>query len=164
MMRQHEVPEGMDTPESDVEDLKYLRIGYVNQERKSDKLLTSFLALVPGDGKLPMRWHYRSHSRFLEKHGHLGKMVWAAASNSHLLLINGFHVLRIWTDASSTCWVDVADNVAGALDPQWISDIPANNARKSKPFTKRVKVWQHFQMQRLADAVNRTYGLHIPRF
>lgn len=145
-------------------DLRYIRTGYIDQGRKSDKLLSVFLGILPGDGRLPLRWHYRNHARFLKKHGNLGRVLWASASNSHLLMINGFHALRIWTDVANTCWVDVADNVAGFLDQRWLCDIPEKNVKKSKPFTKRVKVWQQYQMQQLAEAVNKTYGLHNQRF
>lgn len=156
--------------DKDVEDFLYYRVGYVDQGRKSDLLLAGFLRLLPGDGRLPLRWHYRSHERFLAKHGHLGLILWAASNNSHLLMINGFHILRIWTDTADSCWVDLADNLAGSLSQPTpmkrkgeVQDIPAGNAKKCKPFTKRVKVWQQFQMQGLADLVKRIYGLDNER-
>lgn len=152
---------------ADIEDFRYHRMGYVNQGRKSDVLLTVFLDLMPGDGRLPLRWHYRSYERFLKKHGHLGHILWAAAGSSHLLLINGFHVLRIWHDTENSCYVDLADNLCGNLQSSLLArveSIPVTNAKKSKPFTKRIKIWQQWQMKALHDAVMRTYGLRVSRF
>jgi hypothetical protein len=151
----------------DVEDFLYHRMGYVDQGRKSDSLLAVFLGLLPGDGRLPLRWHYRSHERFLEKHGHLGNILWAASNNSHLLMMYGFHALRIWHDTAKTCYVEIADNLYGNLGPQLtkqVESIPEKNWKKSKPFTKRIQVWQQWQMQALYEAVKRTYGLHRPTF
>lgn len=164
-MRQHEELADTGAPE-DIEDFRYHRVGYVDQGRKSDHLLSVFLGLIPGDGRLPLRWHYRSHESFLSKHGYLGFILWAASNNSHLLMINGFHVLRIWHDTANACYVDLADNVAAGIDPRvraGVETIPAANAKKSKPFTKRIKVWQQWQMQALAETVKRIYGLRIPR-
>ncbi len=150
----------------DIEDLRYHRMGYINQGRKSDKLLADFLALCPGDGTLPLRWHYRGYENFLAKHGHRGRILWAASNNSHLLLINGFHVLRIWHDTAKSCYVDVADNVAGNLCAsmaQTLEPIPTSNWKKSAHFAKRLKVWQLWQIKALYDAVKRAYGLDHER-
>lgn len=163
-MTQHEEP--ADSVVQDVEDFLYHRMGYINQGRKSDTLLAVFLELMPGDGRLPLRWHYRNHERFLEKHGHLGRILWAASNNSHLLMVNGFHALRIWHDTAKTCYVEISDNMYGNLDAQLIKQIesiPEKNWSKSKPFTKRIKVWQQWQMQALHKALVRTYGLDNER-
>lgn len=149
--------------ETDVEEFRYTRMGYIDRGRKSDQLLASFLSLLPGDGRLPLRWHYRSHARFQRVHGTLGRVLWAAAGSSHLLMVNGFHALRIWHDTAASCYVDIATNVLGATDAQIqaIAEvIPAANARKCKPFTQRVKVTYLWQMQDLVKAVKKTYGLH----
>lgn len=147
----------------DVEDFRYHRIGYVDQGRKADRLLATFLGLLPGDGNLPLRWHYRSNESFLKRNAHLGAILWAASNNSHLLMVNGFHALRIWHDTSKTCYVDVADNVCANLPASMLKSVepvPENNWKKSKPLTKRIQVWQQWQMQELHQAVKRTYGLH----
>ena len=166
-MKQHEEPADTEVP-ADIEDFRYQRVGYINQGRKSDILLAVFLDLMPGN-KLPLRWHYRSPESFLRKHGHLGAVLWAASNNSHLLLMHGQQVLRIWHDTAKACYVDIADNVYGSLNSvnaslfSKVEDIPEANWKKSKPFTKRIKVWQQWQMKALHDAVMRTYGLRLPR-
>lgn len=153
-------------PEVDLEDLKYFRTGYQDLGRKSDFLLKDFLREMPGDGKLPAHWHYRSVQHFQKKYGKLGMIVWAAATNSHLLLINGQRVLRIWMDVAESCWIDITDSVdAGLKFHSWgqTEEIPAGNAKKSKPFTKRIKVTQRYQMRDVAQAVRRAYGLDQSR-
>lgn len=153
-------------PESDLEDLRYLRTGYISGDRQSDKLLAVFTSSLPGDGRLPLRWHYRSHEQFLKRYGNLGTIVWAAAANSHLLLINGWRVLRIWHDTTKCCYVDLADNIAASLPQQLhtrVETVPLANAKKSNPFTKRIKCWQQWQMLALVETVKRTYGLDHSR-
>lgn len=151
----------MNSKQSEERSLKYHRVGYADRGTKSDKLLALFLSAIPGDNRLPLHWHFRSHENFLKRHGHLGNILWAASFYSHLLMVNGFFALRIWTDVDNTCWVDIADNVAGHLDPTWIEPIPEKNFKKSRPFTKRVKVSQQFQMLTLANAVKKTYGIYL---
>lgn len=154
------------TLDADLEDLRYFRTGYQDLGRKSDFLLKDFLREMPGDGKLPSHWHYRSLAHFQKKYSALGMIVWAAASNSHLLLINGQRVLRIWLDVDNSCWVDANDSVvSGLMFYSWgaCEDIPAGNAKKSKPFTKRIKVTQRYQMRDIAQAVRTAYGLDLSR-
>lgn len=149
-----------------VEDFRYHRVGYIDLGRRSDHLLTFFLGLIPGDGKLPLHWKYISNEYFQKKYGQVGPLLWAAANNSHMLMVNGFHAIRIWHDTAASCYVDLADNIAGQLSPKMpaVEDIPLANAKKSKPFTKRVKLSQQWQMKELANLVKRTYGLDNPRF
>lgn len=149
-----------------VEDFRYHRVGYIDLGRRSDHLLTFFLGLIPGDGKLPLHWKYISNEYFQKKYGQVGPLLWAAANNSHMLMVNGFHAIRIWHDTAASCYVDLADNIAGQLSPKMpaVEDIPLANAKKSKPFTKRVKLTQQWQMKELANLVKRTYGLDNTRF
>jgi len=169
-MKQQEEQADTEVQVVDAEDFRYTRVGYVDQGRKSDLLLATFLELLPGNNRLPLHWHYRSHDHFLKKYKHLGPVLWAAANNSHLLVVNGFRVLRIWTDTSNSCWVDLEDKIADQLSQSSLNrkgevqDIPSGNAKKSQPFTKRIKVRQKFQMHAIADIVKRTYGLDTKGF
>lgn len=147
-----------------LEDLKYVRVGYVDQGRTSDHLLASMLRRLPGDGRLPLRWFHRSHTQFLEKYAHLGAVLWAGAINSHTLLINGFKIIRVWTDTPGHCQVDICDTLVTHLQGtklNAIKDIPAGNVRKCKPFTKRVTVSQQFEVNVLMEAIERAYGVHL---
>jgi len=153
-------------PEADLEDLKYFRTGYQDLGRKCDFLLKDFLREIPGNGQMPKHWHYRSLAHFNKKYSHLGMLVWASSTNSHLLLINGHRVLRIWTDVDESCWVDINDPVNSGMQVySWGQTvaIPKGNAKKSAPFTKRIKVTQRYQMRDIAQAVRNTYGLDQSR-
>ena len=149
------------------EEYKYARTGYVNQGRRSDHVLSTILEQLPGDGRLPLRWHHRDVASFQKRYGSYGTVLWAAASNSHLLLINGHKVLRIWLDAAQHCQVDLNEPLAvylsSAVSFSKIVDIPAGNVRKCKPMTKRIRIWQKFHAIALMDAVKRVYGLDKPR-
>lgn len=149
-----------------IDDLKYVRVGYVDQNRKSDHLLASVLRQLPGDGRLPLRWKYSDVPSFVKKYGELGSVLWAPALNSHLLVVNGHKIVRVWTDTATHCQVDLNDAIVAGLTgtklEKEIADIPAGNVRKCKPFTKRVRIHQQFQANILVDAIKRTYGLHHP--
>jgi hypothetical protein len=148
------------------DEYKYARTGYVDQGRKSDHILATFLANLPGDGRLPLRWHHRSVEAFQKRHGHLGTVLWAPASNSHLLLVAGQKVLRVWMDSANHCYVDLNAGIAASLATATfakVEDIPAGNVRKCKPFTQRIRIWQNFHAAALIDAVKRVYGLDHQR-
>jgi hypothetical protein len=58
------------------------------------------------------------------------------------------------------------DTLAAQVEKEsWakVVDIPEGNKRKSRPFIKRTKVTQAFQMKAILDIVKRTYGLDLPR-
>ena len=145
---------------------KYARTGYVGLGRQSDHVLAAILAQFPGDARLPMRWHYRDLDSFLSKHGHLGTILWASASSSHLLIINGHKIMRVWTDTAKHCYVDLSDNLAAYLHAASfckMTDIPVGNVRKCKPFTKRIRIWQKHQAESLVAAIRSVYGLDNAR-
>lgn len=155
-----------DDLEALLDNYKYIRTGYVDLGRKCDVLLAALLEQIPGEGKLPLHWHHRSPAEFQKKHGHRGTVLWAPASSSHLLLIAGQKVMRVWTDSVRTCYVDVNDTIANSLSTvafAKVVPIPAGNARKCLPFTKRIKLAQNFQMVELAKVVRNTYGLDSSR-
>lgn len=153
--------------EDELEDCyRYARTGYVSLGRQSDHVLAAILAKLPGDAKLPVRWHYRDLASFLKRHGQLGTILWAAASSSHLLLINGQKIMRVWTDSARHCHVDISDALAAHLHASSfckMTSIPVGNARKCKPFTKRIRIWQKFQAESLVAAIRSVYGLDSPR-
>ena len=146
-----------------LDDLKYLRVGYTNRDFIPDRILSTIVSQIPGDGKLPARWGHRGVDKFLSTYGHLGAILWAAASSSHLLLVNGHHVIRVWTDSCRKCYIDINDTIASHLarTALVIESIPEGNVRKCRPFTKRIVITQQFQAQLLVDAVRNAYGLRI---
>lgn len=135
---------------------KYLRYGYYNQDRHSDALVSAFVSELPGDGILPARWRYDSHGAFLALYSELGDILWAKSSNSHLLVVFGQKVLRIWTDAKHHCLVEAQSHI---LTGWPVSAIPDSNKRKSAPFTQRVKITTTEDMYSLAVTTKRVYGI-----
>ena len=155
----------MSNDDSLEEEYKYARTGYVDQGRKSDILLASFLEQLPGDGKLPLRWFHRSVEAFQKSYSHLGVVLWAPASSSHLLLVAGQKIIRVWHDSERHCLVDLNEPLANYLSSRGFSveAIPAGNIRKCKPMTRRVRVTQKFMCVEIIKAVKALYGLDQPR-
>lgn len=149
------------------EEYRYARTGYIKQDRRSDHVLAAILEQLPGDGRLPKRWHHRDIASFQKRYSNRGIVLWAAASSSHLLLINGHKVLRVWLDTARHCQVDLNDALAtylsSAVTFSKVVDIPAGNVRKCKPMTKRIRIWQQFHAKAITDAVKVVYGLDKPR-
>jgi len=144
---------------NDLEDMSYNRLGYFDQGRYSDELVASFTTILPGDGVLPHRWVYTTPEEFVATFGVLGVVVWAKARSSHLLLIGGQKILRIWTDMSNACYVDLRDNLVGCFGMEHTEAIPAGNLRKCKPFTRRKKIYTVEDMERLARCTKRIHGV-----
>jgi hypothetical protein len=145
---------------------KYARYGYVPSGKKVDALLSVLLEQIPGDGRLPARWKHYDQQSFQDKYGHLGTVLWAPASSSHLLLVGGCKVLRFWTTTTTHAYVDISDVLASQLSQKpfaEISNIPAGNVRKCKPFTQRIRVHQKFHVLELAKVVRYIYGLDHAR-
>lgn len=136
---------------------KYQRIGYVDLGRHCDKLLSNFTQNLPGDNYLPARWRFGSLSNFCAKYSHLGLCLWAASYNSHLLVINGHRIVRIWTDAKNHCWVDGLAHVF--LPSMLLENIPKKNIRKSVPFTVRTKIIAPQDMVDLALNIRHIHGV-----
>jgi hypothetical protein len=135
---------------------KYVRIGYVDSGDHCDTLLKEFMAVLPGDGRLPNRWRYRNHDSFMLRYGRLGVVLWASSYSSHLLFVGSTHVLRIWTDARNHCWVDGLPHVLKDYNPE---GIPLKNIRKSKPFSFRAKITDTAEMSALAKTIKTLYGV-----
>lgn len=145
-----------DQPEFDVP--RYYRFGYTDGGRRCDKLLAAFHSVIPVSvlASLPSRWRYVSSDRFLDRYGWMGPVIWATSYGSHLLLIGGQRVLRIWTDADNQCWVEAQPHV---LSKVAIVSIPEKNIRKSKPFTYRTKITLETEMSALAIRTKMLYGI-----
>lgn len=130
------------------EDFRHLRPGHVNQGRVCDDLVTYATYLMPGTGVLPQRWRWSSQEEFNSAYRDLGPFVWAKTSSYHLLLLNGRHSLRIWTDSPASCLVDLDDKLALDVSKSFeILSIPETSLKKTKPFTKRVRVTTKQELQ-----------------
>jgi hypothetical protein len=125
----------------DPKDFRYLRPGHVNLERSCDELATHLTKLLPGTGVLPAYWRWTSQEVFVEEYKELGSVVWAKSASYHMLLINGRHVFRLWTDSSKTIIVDLCTELADQLaDTFEVQEVPESTYRKTKPMTKRIRI------------------------
>jgi hypothetical protein len=146
----------------DFEDLKYGRYGYSNLGSKTDNLLEVLTKAIPGDGVLPKHWQFRSKDNYTTKYSKLGHILWSKSTNCHTLMIGTNFVLRFWTYSKDGTWIDLNDQLVSILQHTTFSKvvpIPEGTWRKSKPLTKRIRVWQQFHILEVANAVKRIYGL-----
>lgn len=141
--------------ELDLTPVKYERVGYCPSDRYCDTIVELFTKVIPGDGVLPSRWAYKNHNYFTNKHGNLGTVLWAKTASYHLLMINGHHICRIWTDVERRCFIDIASH----LDDGKAVPIPEKNVRKCKPFTKRFTVVTDTTVSTLTKRIKTQYGI-----
>lgn len=137
----------------------YLRPGHVNLGRMSDKIVLRAVEVIPSSATLlPPRWDYYNQRQFQDAYGR-GRFHWARTASYHLLLINGIHAFRSWTDTTHSCLVDVADATVPGLEGTFeILDIPPSTRRKTRPFTKRVRVTTLRQMDILVMQTMLAFG------
>lgn len=144
---------------------KYKKTSYVDRGRKCDQLLALFISQFSA-GTLPTHWANRDQEAFLARYENLGDFVWASSVSCHLLLYRGSYVFRVWTDVAKHCYVDVSDLLAGRIvrEPTLlITAIPSGAARKCRPFTQRVRVYNEQQVALLCSYVKEVYGLESSR-
>ncbi len=144
-----------------VEDFKYLRVGYSPRDRNADAIVTAITDLFPGDGIMPQRWRWDSQDSFLKRYGDLGILLWAKAASYHLLMVNGVHVFRIWTDSANTCVADLNESFARIVAAKGfdVEDIPESCDRKCKPLTKRTRLVTVNDGVKLMEVASEMYGL-----
>lgn len=149
------------------EDFKQLRVGWMDQGRLCDEIVKAAVEALPGDNILPPRWAWKTHEKFMDKYGKLGMKLWAQTASYHLLMINGWHILRIWTDSPRMCIVDCSDSVAvhlrgqnysGTFGPSVLA-IPGSCTRKCQPLTQRVRVRTVADMQHIMKTLRHAYGV-----
>jgi len=150
-----------------LDDFKQMRVGWIDQGRLCDEIVKAAVAALPGDNTLPPRWAWKTHDKFMDKYGGLGRILWAKTASYHLLVINGWHIIRIWTDSPRTCIVDLSDPVAtflrgqnysGSFHPK-VEVVPESCARKCHPLTQRVRIQTVPDMQQVMSTIRSTYGI-----
>jgi len=141
-------------------ELKYLRPGHVNLDRPCDKIALHAAKCLPGTGEMPSHWQWESQESFLERYSDLGPLVWAKTASYHMLLINGRHAFRIWTDSPKTALTDVCNELAADLVGVFdILDVPTSTQRKTKPMTKRIRLTSTRDVEILLLQTILTFGL-----
>lgn len=139
-------------------DFRYLRTGYFDRDRHTDSLVEHLIATYPGDGVLPQRWRWTSQEAFMERYGYLGTLIWSKTASFHMMMFNGLHIFRLWTDSANSCVLDVNDTIAPHLK-QSVEEIPDSCDRKCKPLTKRVRVFSVEDFNSILEIVHNIYGL-----
>lgn len=141
--------------EYSIHDLKYLRYGYVPDGRVSDTMITVAMRDLPGDGFIYPVWRYNTKEHFLENNAFMGPVLWANCASNHTLFINGFHIIRMWTNTRKSCIVDVCE----ALKDGSEEEIPESCNRKSKPLKHRIRLTTVKQAEQLFNRIKRVYGV-----
>jgi len=145
----------------ELEALKYVRVGWQDYERACDAIAKAVHSEFEGE-TLPLHWQWRSLEHFMSKYGS-SPIMWAKSASFHMLMINGHHVLRIWTDSAKSCFVDVNDVIYYELTTSSLKELleplPTTCVKKSKPMNFRLKIKTVDQAQVIVNAVKRIYGL-----
>jgi len=142
---------------------KYQRYGFIPTDDPTNLLTSCALRELPPDFVLPPRWAHGGVASFQEKYGHQGIIAWAKSTNSQLLLINGHHIIRCWTDTRKFFRVDVNDSLARVIPANTLNiqleEVPKSTYKKSAPLTKRVMLSTPEQMHYLVMKIKGLYGL-----
>jgi hypothetical protein len=140
------------------EDFKHMRVGHIPLGRFCDEVVALATDQITTHGVLPRRWSWCSRDLFIDKYSCLGRSLWAKTASYHLLMIDGLHVFRIWTDVSKSCIVDINESLATLLSSEYnVTDAPPSCYRKTKPMLKRFKVESLEDAQSLCIVVKNLY-------
>ncbi len=140
------------------DDLRYLRVGYIDQGRFIDELVQYARKYVPGEALSIRFWIYRGAEDFVERFG--GGVRWATTQNYHLLYFFGVRILRIWTaeGTAENTWVDVSDSLANLLPN--VVPIPKGSLTKCRPFKHRVRVTDGEDLKQILQKAKEIHGIH----
>jgi hypothetical protein len=137
-------------------DIRYRRRGYVDYGRTSDRILAEFILAFPSSNYLPDGWRHTGPESFVLRYGHMGVLLWAASASSHTLFYCGTPIIRIWTDAKKSCYVEAKSLV---LTDFVIDIIPPKNTRKSAPFAHRVRLGNPHDATLILQRLKQVYGI-----
>lgn len=139
---------------------KRLRIGWFDQGRTVDRFVDILENSLPKGGELPPYWQWRALEHFTKKYP--TPIMWAKTQGYHMLLINGHHAFRVWTDTGKTALVDLNDVLSSYLSSALgdrMFPIPEKSLKKCHPMTKRFRMETEDDAKTLASAVRAVYGV-----
>lgn len=145
--------------EVDLGELKYIRVGHIDQGRLCDRLAKLASRMLDGES-MPSRWKMVSPEEFVEEFG--PGSFWSKTQSYHLFIHDGVPVFRLWTNTkASFVWVDINDKVADTFVRMNMSveNISAGNLRKCRPLTKRFAATKDDHIAFLVGIVRYLYGL-----
>ena len=128
---------GTDPLDGDL-DLRYSRVGPINQGRLCDKLAAVVDILFQGDS-LPARWRMDPEA-LVEDYG--PGLLWSRTQSYRLLLVRGQPVFRLWTNTkASWVWIDLTPEVVAAVNRYFTCEaISVGTLRRCYPCTHKIKV------------------------
>ncbi len=133
---------------------KYFRWGYYHDGRFCDEVIDKAVEMfsVP---TINTRWRYNTRDHFLKWNEYMGPILWAKCNSNHLLFINGFHVIRIWTETQKSCIVDISNSLRDGSD----EEIPTSCERKCGPLKHRIRLKTVQQAEQLFNRIKQVYGV-----
>lgn len=130
---------------------------YQEQGRPVDDIVSKAVELFPGV-ELPPHWAYKDKSSFLSKYGHNGKILWSRTKSYHLLMLDGDHTARFWTDSPNSCIVDL-HNMLTKLVKLPIIQAPASVYKKTKPMTHRTTITSVDELMLIVKGIKVIWGV-----
>ncbi len=147
---------GMDSAEADY---RYIRMGWFDQDRNCDKLVRAAVTTCPGE-LMPTYWRSCVNNvDFIQQYG--PGVKWCKTASYHLLIINGWPILRIWTNAKTRTLLEVNNHIAKLLEVEGFvfTAIPEGTRRRRKEFSLRTHVTLVEEIKLLLTLVGNVYGL-----
>lgn len=145
-------------PRTDEEDYRWFRIGWFDQERPCDAVVQCVTAQLPGE-TMPARWSASNPTLFVKKYGEGVK--WCRTASYHMLIVNGFPVLRIWTNTDQKVLMEIADRLVPSVRTNigGLQAIPDGTKKKRKEFSWRFAVKRTVEVNYLVALVKVIYGV-----
>ncbi len=139
-------------------DYRWLRVGWFDRERPCDAAVQFATAQLPGE-TMPQRWIASDPLSFVKKHGEGVK--WCRTMSYHMLLINGFRILRIWTNAKTKTLVEVSDRLTHTLREAdfTLEAVPEGTKKKRGEFNWRFYLSLPSELNYLMTVVKVMYGV-----
>lgn len=144
-------------------DVSFKELPFFYGDSNTDNLARIAYNILPSSSKdvLPKKWFWRDHVYFTKKYSHLGMIVWSRTHSSHMLLINGFPVLRIWTVNPHKARVELTQSVFFALQSKLENpQILQSKWHKTKMYYGAYQITTEEQIGLIMKEVIRIYGLN----
>jgi hypothetical protein len=146
------------------EEISFKDIPFFYGESNTDNLAKIAYNLLPpsSEDTLPKKWFWRNQVWFTKKYGHLGAIVWARSHSSHMLLINGNPVLRIWTVNPDTSRIELNQAVFSSLNNKLGNPkVLQSKWHKTRMYYGSYSITTKEQVQVIMQEVGKIYGINI---
>ena len=141
-------------------DYRWIRPGWFDQERHCDAVVQSAFSLLPGE-TMEQRWYAANNIAFIQKYG--TGIKWCKTMSYHTLIINGWNILRMWTNTSSAAvvLVEVNNRLAKLLEENLflLEEVPVGTLKRRPEFSQRFRLALPEELEFLMELVKVTYGV-----